>query len=157
LVKQRRQLRARALSDLGRPDEALSMLQGDESLDAEHLRADIHWRQRQWPSAVASLSKLIPLLPPRRPMEEEESQLVVNLAVALMLSGEAVALEDLNRRYGAAMAKGPHAETFKLLVGDGEKVAITSIADELSKVSQAQDFMANYRERLRDGELSQVN
>ncbi len=157
LVLQRRQLRARAFSDLGRSTEALKLLEGDNSLDAEHLRADIHWRQRQWPEAVTSLSKLIPLLPPRRPMEEDESQLVVNLAVSLMLSGQSVELEDLDRRYGAAMAKGPHADTFKLLVGDGEKVAVTSIADQLSKVGQAQDFMSNYRERLRQGELSQVN
>ncbi|WP_193371071.1 hypothetical protein [Pelagibius marinus] len=157
LKKQRRQLRARGLSDLERTDEALKLLEGDNSLDAENLRADIHWRQRQWPSAVTSLAKLIPLLPPRRPMAEEESQLVVNLAVALMLSDQAVELEDLNRRYGAAMAKGPHADTFKLLVGDGEKVAITSIADELGKVSEAQDFMTNYRERLRQGNLSQLN
>ena len=154
---QRRQLRARALSDVGRTEEALKMLEGDDSLDAEHLRADIHWRQRQWPQAVDSLAKLIPLLPPRRPMELEESQLVVNLAVALMLSEKTVDLEDLNRRYGAAMAKGPHADTFKLLVGDGEKVAVSSIADELSKVGQAQDFMANYRERLRSTELSEAN
>ena len=157
LALQRRQLRARAHSDMGRSAEALKLLEGDESLNAENLRADIHWRQREWPQAVASLSKLIPLLPPRRPMEQDESQLVVNLAVALMLSGQSVDLEDLNRRYGAAMAKGPHADTFKLLVGDGEKVAVSSIADELSKVGQAQDFMANYRERLRDGALSQVN
>ena len=58
---------------------------------------------------------------------------------------------------GAAMAKGPHADTFKLLVGDGEKIAISSIADELSKVGQAQDFMSNYRERLRATELSEFN
>ena len=74
-----------------------------------------------------------------------------------MLSEKTVDLEDLNRRYGAAMAKGPHADTFKLLVGDGEKVAVSSIADELSKVGQAQDFMANYRERLRSTELSEAN
>jgi hypothetical protein len=157
LKLQRRQLRARAYSDLGRTGEALQLLDGDDSLDAEHLRADIHWRQREWPQAVDTFSKLIPLLPPRRPLEENESQLVVNLAVALMLSGQAVELEDLDRRYGAAMAKGPHAETFRLLVGDGEKRSVASIADELAKVDTVQDFMANYRERLRDGELSQMN
>ncbi len=154
---QRQQLRARAFAELDRAEEALKMLAGDESLDAETLRADIHWRLRRWPEAVASLSNLIPLLPPRRPMTVDESQLVVNLAVALMLSNQAVELEDLDRRYGAAMAEGPHSDTFTLLVGDGEKAAITSIADELSKVGRAQDFMANYRERIRDGELSQVN
>jgi tetratricopeptide (TPR) repeat protein len=157
VVQQRRQLRARALSELDRSDEALLVLVGDDSLDAEQLRADIHWRQRQWPEAVDSLANLIPLLPPRRPMQEEESQLVVNLAVALLLAEEKVELEDLNRRYGAAMAKGPHAETFKLLVGDGEKFAVSSVADELSKVGVAQDFMANYRARLSQGNLSELN
>ena len=157
LGMQRRQLRARAFSDLNRPQDALELLEGDDSLDAETLRADIHWRLRQWPEAVDSLAQLVPLLPPRRAMTLEESQLVVNLAVALMLSEKAVELEDLNRRYGAAMAKGPHGDTFTLLVGDGEKSAITTIADELSKVVKAQDFMANYRERLKDGELSQFN
>jgi hypothetical protein len=90
-------------------------------------------------------------------MQEEESQLVVNLAVALLLAEEKVELEDLNRRYGSAMAKGPHAETFKLLVGDGEKFAVSSVADELSKVGVAQDFMANYRARLSQGNLSELN
>ena len=157
LTAQRRQLRARAFSDLNRAEDGLKMLEGDDSLDAETLRADIHWRLRQWPQAVESLSKLIPLLPPRREMMLSESQLVVNLAVALMLSNQTVELEDLDRRYGAAMAQGPHSDTFNLLVGDGEKRAISSIAEELSKVAEAQDFMANYRERLKDGELSQVN
>ncbi|MGF1591697.1 MAG: hypothetical protein ACFCUW_00380 [Kiloniellaceae bacterium] len=157
LAGQRRQLRARALSDLNRTAEALELLADDESLDAEQLRSAIHWRERQWQEAVESLSKLIPLLPPRRPMEEEESQLVVNLAVALLLAGEVVELEDLNRRYGAAMARGPQADTFRLLVGDGERFELTSIADELSKVGQAQDFMASYRERLSRSNLSELN
>jgi len=157
IALQRRQLRARALAELNRSEEALELLAGDESLAAEQLRADIHWQGRDWPEAAASLSKLVPLLPPRRPLAAEESQLVVNLAVALMLSQQMVELEDLDRRYGAAMAKGPHAETFELLVGDGEGWTISSIADELGKVAKVQDFMANYRKQLRDGELSQVN
>ncbi|MGF1631448.1 MAG: tetratricopeptide repeat protein [Kiloniellaceae bacterium] len=157
VAQQRRQLRARALSDLDRIDEALEVLAGDDSLSAEQLRADIHWRQRDWPEAVESLANLIPLLPPRRVMDEEESKLVVNLAVALLLAEEKVELEDLNRRYGAAMAKSPHSETFKLLVGEGEKFAVTSIADELEKVGVAQDFMASYRARLSQSSLSELN
>src|SRR3546814_6641047 len=37
------------------------------------LRADIHWSRRAWPEAAAALSKMIPLLPPRRALQEEES------------------------------------------------------------------------------------
>jgi hypothetical protein len=81
----------------------------------------------------------------------------VNLAVALLLADNKVALEDLNRRYGTAMAKGPHADTFKLLVGDGQRLGVETIAGELQKVGVAQDFMANYRERLAQSSLSQLN
>ena len=157
LASQRLQLRARALTDLGRSGDALKLLADEDSLEAEQLRADIHWHNREWSEAVDSLTKLVPLLPPRREMAEAESQLVVNLAVALLLADESLELEDLNRRYGAAMAKGPHAETFKLLVGEGERFTVTSIADELGKVAEAQDFMANYRARLRAGGLSELN
>jgi hypothetical protein len=157
LMAQRRQLKARALAALDRDDEALETLAGDDSLDAEQLRADIHWGRRAWPEAADSLAKLIPLLPPRRPLQAEESKLVVNLATALLLAGDKVALEDLDRRYGAAMAASARADTFALLVGDGAAPGVGSIADELAKVGVAQDFMASYRERLSRSNLSEVN
>lgn len=157
LVGQRRQLKARALAALGKVEEALAALESDDSLEAEQLRADIHWDRRAWPEAAASLAKLVPLLPPRRPLADEEAKLVVNLATALLLADDRVALADLERRYGAAMEAGPRADTFKLLVGDGEPVATASIASELAKVGVAQDFMASYREHLSRENLSAVN
>jgi len=157
LAAQRRQLKARALAGLGRGEEALASLEDDDSLDAEQLRADIYWERRAWPEAVAALNKLVPLLPPRRPLEPGESDLVVKLATALLLAGDKVELEDLDRRYGDPMAQSARADTFRLLVGDGEPLATASIADELAKVSVAQDFMASYRERLKQDSLSELN
>src|SRR3546814_5315923 len=78
------------------------------------LRADIHWSRRAWPEAAAALSKMIPLLPPRRALQEEESGLVVNLATALLLAGDKAALEDLDRRYGTAMAGRSEEHTSEL-------------------------------------------
>src|SRR3546814_6471993 len=80
---------------------------------------------------------------PRRALQEEESGLVVNLATALLLAGDKAALEDLDRRYGTAMAGSPRAETFALLAGEGAGTAVSSIADKLGKIAVAQDFMAS--------------
>src|SRR3546814_14239470 len=66
-----------------------------------------------------------------RALQEEESGLVVNLATALLLAGDKAALEDLDRRYGTAMAGSPRAETFALLAGEGAGTAVSSIADKL--------------------------
>src|SRR3546814_19712301 len=84
-----------------------------------------------------------------RALQEEESGLVVNLATALLLAGDKAALEDLDRRYGTAMAGSPRAETFAMLAGEGAGTAVSSIADKLGKIAVAQDFMASYRQRLK--------
>src|SRR3546814_12922047 len=73
-----------------------------------------------------------------RALQEEESGLVVNLATALLLAGDKAALEDLDRRYGTAMAGSPRAETFALLAGEGAGTAVSSIADKLGKIAVAQ-------------------
>src|SRR5262249_8773796 len=60
LKRQRQQLRARALTELGRPVDALAALSGDASRDADRLRADIAWRGKKWGEASQILTRLLP-------------------------------------------------------------------------------------------------
>jgi hypothetical protein len=158
LRRQRRQLEAQALAELGRGREALDRLAGDESEDGLRLRAAILWQLRDWPAAAVALARLVPKKPPAgRNLERAEKQTLVDLAVAYSLAGDRKALGDLKRRYGAAMAAGTRAESFALLTSDFGRPEIARIAEELAGVERIQAFMASYRARLKEGRQGTAN
>lgn len=57
IMAERRVLEARALSQLGKPDEALEVLGKDAGADADDVRADIYWQQQEWGKAAAILER----------------------------------------------------------------------------------------------------
>ncbi|MEI7607546.1 MAG: tetratricopeptide repeat protein, partial [Rhodospirillaceae bacterium] len=84
MVEQRRLLRARALAELKRSNEALRLLEGDNSRPADMLRVDIAWRDQRWDDAAAALEKVIGEPPePGTALDKTQSTLVLNRAIAL--------------------------------------------------------------------------
>ena len=59
LFAERKRLEARATFDAGDTLGGLQMLNGDDSLDAKWLRADMQWRTREWPAAATALDDLV--------------------------------------------------------------------------------------------------
>jgi hypothetical protein len=160
LLAQRRYLQARALAELDKIDEALALLAADTSDPAKLLRAGIYWRGQRWASAAESTENL---LGQRWRADDglntiEQSQ-VVQLAVSYYMAGDAKSLKGLNRRYGDKMAKGPHAETFRVLTHkvDQSQTKFRDLAVHLARVADLEAFMASYRDKLKNGGLSALN
>jgi hypothetical protein len=59
LAGERKRLEARATFDSGDTLGGIRMLEGDNSLEAKWLRADMQWRVREWPAAASALGDLI--------------------------------------------------------------------------------------------------
>ncbi len=160
LVRQRRLLMAKALSEAGRTDEALALLDGDYARDADLVRAEIHWRAKAWDRAVETLERLVADLPgPGGRLTRAESETVLNLAVALTLDNDTDGLERLRARFLKAMGETPNRDAFRLLVGlpeDGVK-DYRELADRVADVDTLQAFLAGYRERLQTGGLQALN
>lgn len=156
LARQRRHLQARALSDLDRAPQGLALLQGDESLDAQRLRAEILWAQRDWAAASVALGASLPE-PSGTPLDATLSGQVLNLAVALTLAGDQQRLTELRNAWGDAMVAGPHSEAFALLSEELDPGSVATIAQQLAQVDRVQAFMATYRERLQETQLSDLN
>ena len=160
LLAQRRYLQARALSELNKIDEALALLATDTSDPAKLLRAGIYWRGQRWASAAETTENV---LGQRWRSEDnlntvEQSQ-VVQLAVSYYMAGDGEALKSLNRRYGDKMAKGPHAETFRVLTHkvDQSQTKFRELAGQIARVADLEAFMASYRDKLKAGGLSALN
>ena len=149
--KEAEMLRARALSELGRVDEALKILNTfAPSPDINRLRADIAWNAGMWEDAADALRDLVldQEIDVARPLTEKQADLLLNRAVALNLAGDRVALAGMRTKYGEAMGKTARSKMFDVvtrqrtgsLTSDRE-----SIAALVSEVDMFKDFLDSYR------------
>jgi hypothetical protein len=161
LARQRQQLRARADLDLGKPDEALSILAGDTTRDADRLRADVYWRGRNWPEAVKIFAHLAPELGADGKLEGDAEHLVLSWAAALALAGDQAGLGKLVETYGKAMDGTPSAKIFHVIADDTTAPNTVTdprqIASQVAQIGELQSFMASYRQRLAAEKLSAIN
>ncbi len=162
LVRQRQELRARALLDLGRAPEALAMLANDNSRDAYRLRADIYWHQRDWKNATKVFALLAGEPPAKAPLDAETARLVLSWAAALTLDGDQKGLAKLRDDFGAAMVGTKAADAFNVIADDNNAAAAAGgtpnqIADRVAQIGTLQNFIAAYKQRLASDKLSAIN
>ena len=67
-----------------------------------------------------------------------------------------VPVQVLKQRFGPSMARTDEQETFALLV-DAEVGGTAPVAEILTRAGHAEAFLASYRKRLADSQLSQLN
>lgn len=160
LVRQRQQLRARVLMEMGRPKDALALLADDDSRDADRLRADIYWRGRDWKDAATTLARLAGPVPADGKLDAATSRIVVSLAAALTLSNDQSALTDVRSTYGRAMAATRYAAAFRVIAGDSSGPAggdPATIASNVAQIGELQSFMASFKQKLAGAKLSAIN
>lgn len=159
LERQRNQLMARALAEVGRADEAIELLQGDDSDTARLLRAEIHWGEQEWAEAARALAELVPQ--PRRNLELTTTQArrVLDLATALTLANNERAVSTLRSRYLNAMRNTSYRDAFDLITSSPSDGVIDyrTVADRIKQAENFQSFLSAYRDRLAQGALSAIN
>ncbi|MDB2415114.1 hypothetical protein N9W34_05010 [Rickettsiales bacterium] len=83
IATKRKYLRARALIEVGRNNQVLSLLKGDEDNQAAFLRAEVYWREKVWKKVVDELEG--PFREIRRnqkSLTEPEAEQILRLAVS---------------------------------------------------------------------------
>lgn len=158
LALERRRLRARALADLDKTAEALELLEGDTSRDANLLRADVNWRVQDWARAADAFAELASDISTSS-VSRQQASLILNWAVASSLAGDPGSVQLIRRRFGNAMDKSGVREAFRLITaGSGEALAdFTQVAERFEEIRQFQGFLDSYRDRLSDEQLSAIN
>ena len=158
LATQRRHLKARAMMGEEEPENALALLEEDESVEADLLRTEIYSRGNDWRNAAKTLRRLVRTFgaKPREPLDFKQSRYVLNLAIALTLSDNDQGLGRIKRDYGEAMAGSQFSDAFRLIASPQARglVDVRTIAEKVSDVEGFQDFMTAYRERLGINNLS---
>jgi tetratricopeptide (TPR) repeat protein len=156
LARQRAELRARALTELGKPADALQLLNGDDSSDADRLRGDIAVKTENWPALVGLLQKTLKEPGPDGKLDREAASTVLRLATAMALGRDKPGLAALTLKYAAAMDASPFKDSFRVLSGSTPTTAGT-LADRVAQISDLQSFMSEYRQRVQQDKLSAIN
>lgn len=160
IALERRLLEARALGDLDRFAEAQNLLGQMQGREAQRLRADLHWRAKDWVAFARTVGQLIgDRHADPAPLSADERKLILQLAVAYSLSNDAAALTDLRRKYEAAFRDTPDAATFTAVASTVERGAgdPREMAAAIAQIGQYEAFMSQYRERVARGGLSAIN
>jgi hypothetical protein len=152
LVDERRILEARALSELGRHDHALELIERDTSERARRLRADVAWARRDWPDAGRRIeAALADRWNQGGTLTMDEQADVLRAAIAYNLAGDRAAIDRLTSRYGAMMAETDEADAFTVLTSRNATSGDTRIGDlarQIAGVDTLDAFMGRFRQRF---------
>lgn len=142
---QRNQVEARALLDLDRADEAEVVLEGDNDPQAQLLRADIYWKQKNWPRLVQVLRTILP--PPGRELSPDDRRLVMRAAVAETMLSDEAGLARLRTAYGAAMKGDALGAAFDVITSnDGAGAGnLAGLSNSLADIEKIEAFMKTYK------------
>jgi tetratricopeptide (TPR) repeat protein len=161
LALQRHHLRARSLMGQERMEDALALLKDDKSMDADLLRMEMYWNDRDWVQASQSLNRLLRAYEakPNEPLDDVQGQTVLNIAIAMTLSSNERGIDRLRRDFGAAMDDSRFRDAFRLIASPDTLglISYASIAGKVADVENFQTFMAAYQERLKERKLSAIN
>ncbi len=155
--KERIHIEARAQAGLQHYKEALQLIASDSSIEADELRAEIHWKSRKWALAIPAIEKLIG----KGGDSTDEAaarldrQRVMQIAVAHNLSNDKNGIRNLRQKYAELMDGTPDQAAFDLITeqNDPSETKFRERATVIAKVGQLESFMAGYREKLQNGDF----
>ena len=145
LLDQRRHLRSRSLMGQGNIDDALALLKEDKSTDADLLRLEMYWNDHNWVQASQMLNRILRTYEAKanEPLNEMQAQTVLNMGIAMTLSGNERGIDRLRLDYGDAMDDSPFRDAFRLIASP-DTFGLISYKSIAGKVKDVKNFKTNF-------------
>ncbi|WP_237718370.1 tetratricopeptide repeat protein [Rhodovulum sp. PH10] len=150
LRNQRLLIEGRALSDLGRPDLALEVVENVDGREAQRLRADILWSAKRWREAAEQIEVMMgDRWRDWQPLSEPERADVLRAAVGYALAGDTLGLGRFRDKYLAKMADGADRRAFEVASSPtaGSSEEFGTIAKMVGSTETLDSFLRDLRQR----------
>ena len=156
LQETRALLTARALADLGEHSRALALLDGNLTHDAELLKLRIFWEEKQWADVIGTAENIISQRDdPSAAINKEESEVLLKLAIAYIFEQETEQVQYLRDYFLPLMKENENRDMFAFITQDAP-VNPRNMAQLTQHMNSVETFLANYRNRIKEGGLDQV-
>lgn len=153
LRAQRLLIEARALSELGRHDLALEIVEDMQGREVQRLRADIHWSARHWREAAEQIEQLYGERW-REPLSLDmiERGDMLRAAIGYALAEDSLGVDRFREKYGPKMAESPDARMFEVVTAplNARTPEFAEIARAASSVDTLVGFLRDLRARYPD-------
>ncbi len=150
LRQYRNRLTAQAMIALGQSDKALQTLGQDNSEDAERLRIDVYWIERDWPRLTASIEQLFQSrIDVSAPLTLDESEHLLKLALAYIFQNDTAQLGYLRDYFGPLMAGNPYKPAFDFIASGDIRLTTTNFDEVLKFFTDTRAFIKNYKAEVK--------
>lgn len=148
---QRLLIEARALSEIGRHDLALEVIENIADREATRLRADIYWAARRWQKSAEQIE----LLHADRwkgfePLTDIERMDILRAGIGYTLAEDRIGTSRLREKFSAKMAQGPDNRAFEVVTGglSPNSAEFRAVARLVSSIDTLDAFMREMRARF---------
>lgn len=161
LRNERRLMQSRAYYEMEKYQRALELIASLTTPESDMLRADIFWRMGNWSAAAWAYEKLVAQSRPNvvRGLDANQSNLLLNWTTSLVLSRNELGVKAVRDEYLAAMNNTAYGETFDFLTRPDTQMELgaTTVQKKLNEIQNAEAFLTNYRDKLKNKKLSDLN
>ena len=151
----RKIIAARAYSALGKPDEALALLEDDYSKNGLLHRFEIYWKAQDWDNASNTIKYLIEEPKPGQKLSSEQMNYILDWATTLKQAGKETVLVRLRNKFLPYFKDTPFYSAFNVLTNhlEKEKVDINAINSAITDIQNFSNFSKFYTESLKESDL----
>jgi hypothetical protein len=153
---ERRLLSARALLALGRFDQALEFIELDKSAEAQTLRAEITWKQKNWAASGPLFEKALgERWKTQGPLTPDEEAKLLRASLAYSLAGDNAALARLRSRFDPYVDQSRSPEALRVALAGADSLRMPS--SDFARVTADNDsftaWVIKMKQRLRTDPL----
>ena len=143
-------LEARAFAALKQWDNAVDLIDVDDSPDTRRLRADIYWESGNWEVAGQKTEELLDTRwSDAAALNDGERAQVLRMAVSYSLANDEASLDRLRQHFAAKMMGTPDASAFAVLTQsiDLHGTPFRDAAARIASVDTLESFMKDFSKR----------
>ena len=150
LKNQRNIIASKALSGMGKADEALELIKDDASPRAIIRKFEIYWNSKDWDNASNTIKYLIEEPVEGKPLSTEQMNYILDWAMTLKQAGKETVLIRLKNKFEPFFKGTAHQSAFNILTNhlEDDKIDIGSINTVISDIQDFNNFARFYTEKL---------